>query len=400
MKNKNYKGSVLVFSLIMLSLILTSALAIGAATVIARKSSLTSNKSTQGFQVADSAVELAMHQILNNGTQIDLDRLATKMGAAPCDDGIISGSVVDSTKTYELSFRDNTATTDPINNCAGLVSTIGRIKSVGTFGSTARAVEAPVARAKDTLGFYDDAGKFYLRNINSSGTWSAGDDSYTFGGQSNAMPVTGNWDGDADGKAKIGVYDGDTGNWYLDYDGNGAYGGIDKSYTFGGQSNAMPVTGNWDGDADGKAKIGVYVGGTWYLDTDGSGGWNGGDYLYTFGNQPNAKAVAGDWDGDGTTEIGVYDSDTGEWYLDTSGDGIWNASEDDLYNFGSQPGAIPVTGDWDGDGTTEIGVYDSDDGKWYLDYDGDGTWDDKPTDRTFIYDGDNGLPIIGNWDGS
>ena len=37
-------------------------------------------------------------------------------------------------------------------------------------------------------------------------------------------------------------------------------------------------------------------------------------------------------------------------------------------------GGIPVTGDWNGDGTTKIGVFI--DGRWFLDLNGNGVWDE------------------------
>ncbi|MEN0111507.1 MAG: SdrD B-like domain-containing protein, partial [Planctomycetota bacterium] len=71
-----------------------------------------------------------------------------------------------------------------------------------------------------------------------------------------------------------------------------------------------------------------------------------------FGNA-EAVPVAGDWDGDGVTDIGVYLA--GDWYLDLNGDGRWDHR--DLWaKLGSQDD-IPVTGDWDGDGKTDIGIY-------------------------------------------
>ena len=62
-KAKSSHGSALVFSLIILSIILVSALAIGAASVIDRKNSLTGNSSTQSFQAADSGIEMMIQAI-------------------------------------------------------------------------------------------------------------------------------------------------------------------------------------------------------------------------------------------------------------------------------------------------------------------------------------------------
>jgi hypothetical protein len=55
--------------------------------------------------------------------------------------------------------------------------------------------------------------------------------------------------------------------------------------------------------------------------------------------------VAGDWDGDGTAEIGVFRQ--GTWYIDFNGSGGWEGTPggDRIYTFG-MAGDSPVTGIW------------------------------------------------------
>jgi len=49
-------------------------------------------------------------------------------------------------------------------------------------------------------------------------------------------------------------------------------------------------------------------------------------------------------------------------------------------NFGQGlPNVIPVTGDWNGTGTTKIGVFSN--GTWYLDMNGNGVWDGPSVDK-------------------
>ena len=59
-----------------------------------------------------------------------------------------------------------------------------------------------------------------------------------------------------------------------------------------------------------------------------------------------AIPVTGDWDGDGTDQVGVFIA--GYWFLDLNGDGVWDDS--DLWIRLGEEGDQPVTGDWDGDG--------------------------------------------------
>jgi len=63
--------------------------------------------------------------------------------------------------------------------------------------------------------------------------------------------------------------------------------------------------------------------------------------------------VTGDFNGDGITDVGVFDR--GEWFIDLNGNGLWD--EGDLWARLGHDGDKPVTGDWDGDGKTDIGVY-------------------------------------------
>jgi len=63
--------------------------------------------------------------------------------------------------------------------------------------------------------------------------------------------------------------------------------------------------------------------------------------------------VAGDWDGDGVSEIGVYLD--GLWFLDLNGNGTWD--EGDLWVRLGTVADRPAVGDWDGDGKTDVAVF-------------------------------------------
>ena len=67
----------------------------------------------------------------------------------------------------------------------------------------------------------------------------------------------------------------------------------------------------------------------------------------------DAIPVTGDFNGDGITDIGVFYK--GDWYIDLNGNGVWD--EGDLWAKLGHDGDLPVTGDWDGDGKTDIGIY-------------------------------------------
>jgi hypothetical protein len=64
------------------------------------------------------------------------------------------------------------------------------------------------------------------------------------------------------------------------------------------------------------------------------------------------RPVTGDWDGDGRTDIGIWRPAVSRFRL-LQPDGTVR-----VVALGSR-GSQPVTGDWDGDGVTDVGVFDS-----------------------------------------
>jgi PKD repeat protein len=71
--------------------------------------------------------------------------------------------------------------------------------------------------------------------------------------------------------------------------------------------------------------------------------------------------VTGDWNKDGTTDVGVFRPSSGNWYLETTQTGEVNKA----FHFGTN-GDNPVTGDWNKDGTSDVGVFRPSSGNWYL----------------------------------
>ena len=147
-------------------------------------------------------------------------------------------------------------------------------------------------------------------------------------------------------------------------------------------------------DAD---KIAVKRGNHFFLDANGNGQWNtyaGGDRQLQFGGTGDV-AISGDWDGNGVTEIGVYRSN--QFYLDINGNGVWDGAGTDALHTFLTPG-VPVIGDWDGDGDDQIGVWQA--GVYSLDLNGNGTFDGTGGgDLLYAFGLAGDVPIAGNWDG-
>jgi hypothetical protein len=81
--------------------------------------------------------------------------------------------------------------------------------------------------------------------------------------------------------------------------------------------------------------------------------WNG-----TAGSIP----ISGDYDGDGYSDLAVYQPSTGLWY-------IWSLHRQAMIANAILLGGVgftPVPGDYDGDGTTDRAVYQESTGNWHL----------------------------------
>jgi serine-aspartate repeat-containing protein C/D/E len=87
-----------------------------------------------------------------------------------------------------------------------------------------------------------------------------------------------------------------------------------------------------------------------------------------------------------------------EWQSDRLRDGIWivqGASENAPHALFGLPGAIPVVGDFNGDGKDEVGVFYK--GEWFLDLNGNGQWDAE--DLWAKLGDEHDRPVAGDWDG-
>ncbi len=193
--------------------------------------------------------------------------------------------------------------------------------------------------------------------------------------------------------------------WLLDVDGNQQFNSPpDLSFGFGGVPGDIPITGDWTGN--GHTKVGIYrpSNGLFLLDSNGDGQFDAGDAVYNLGvgTQTGDVPVVGDWNGDGRTKVGLFRQGF-FWMLDYNGDGVFETGIDKAYAFGGVAGDVPVVGDWSGTGTSKIGLFRQG-FFWILDYNGNGTVDNvngTGGDKAFAYGGIAGdVPVVGDWNGS
>jgi Tfp pilus assembly protein PilX len=157
------KGSVLVFSLLILSIMLVTSLTILSSAVLDRKASLSTGSSTRSFQVADSGVEEVLYQVYK-GSHATLEdvRSAIDNTNATCAGGVIEFPVAGGTAKVTFYQDETTVYAGP---CSGGTATdwrdkVVKIKSEGTAGSTTRAVEVAVAATGGGI-----TGGCYLQDI-------------------------------------------------------------------------------------------------------------------------------------------------------------------------------------------------------------------------------------------
>jgi hypothetical protein len=250
---------------------------------------------------------------------------------------------------------------------------------------------------KTNIGVFRPGGTWYL-DIKKNGIWDgiSTDRTFSWGKQPGDKPITGDWNGD--NITETGIFR-SGGTWYLDINNNGAWDGTptDRTFSWGKQPGDIPIIGDWNGD--GITETGIFrSGGTWYLDINNNGAWDNTptDKTFSWGKQPGDIPITGDWNGDGITETGIFRPSTG-FYLDMNNNGIWDPTIDKMLawsGLGLQPNDIPVTGDWNGDDITEAGIFRN--GDWYLDINNNGIWN-SGTDIIYPIGQLGDKPVTGKW---
>jgi hypothetical protein len=189
---------------------------------------------------------------------------------------------------------------------------------------------------------------------------------------------------------------------------------------------AKPLMGDFNGD--GLHELALFLDGEWFIDINGNGKWDEEDIwlkLGTKGDQP----VVGDWDGDGKDDAGIFgkkwvgddralaaepgipdpdnfiatkrpknvprdhdETPESPRLMQPSRDAAPRADViDHVFRMGSNRD-IAVSGDFNGDGVSTVGTFR--DGKWKLDFTGDG----KP-EETIQLGKPGDLPLVGDFDG-
>ncbi|HTS17799.1 MAG TPA: hypothetical protein VMP11_09520 [Verrucomicrobiae bacterium] len=103
--------------------------------------------------------------------------------------------------------------------------------------------------------------------------------------------------------------------------------------------------------------------------------------------------VVGDWNGDGSTGIGVFRPSDLTWRLDSNMNGTTGL----VFRFeGMKAGDIPIVGDWDGNGTATPGYFRPADASWHLRNSNSTGAEDWPI---LHFGMPTDLPVVGDWNG-
>jgi hypothetical protein len=181
--------------------------------------------------------------------------------------------------------------------------------------------------------------------------------------------ITGDFNGD--GRTDIACYTGSGGSWALALSSGS---GFSSQSWGGGPSVSIPITSSCvtgDFNGDGRTDIACYTG--------SGGSWNVGiatgssfvTQVWAGGAAPASSVdqlcTTGDFNGDGRTDIACYSGSGGNWNVALStGSGFTTQ----LWSSGVAPGAPIgaqcVTGDFNGDGRTDVACYTQSNGVWAI----------------------------------
>jgi len=125
------------------------------------------------------------------------------------------------------------------------------------------------------------------------------------------------------------------------------------------RSDFYPVLGDFNGD--GVTDIGLHnnSSGVWEIAISDDGNFTSApDWLSGFGDSKDWLTLGGDFDGDGYNDIGIYNNTTGECRIAFSNGSSFDIQQDEWLTFADASyDWQPLTGDFNGDGKTDFGLY-------------------------------------------
>ncbi len=304
-------------------------------------------------------------------------------------------------------------------------------QSVFKYGGQAGSVQSiPITgrfhgTAVTDVGVYiPSTNTFAIAYLNSSGQ-VIGQAVFQYGthtGTNYNIPITGDFNGD--GTTDIGVYSPSTNTFALAYlNPNPQPGSLflgQSVFQYGthkGTDYSVPITGDFNGD--GTTDVGIFMPSTdtfalAYLNPSSKTSPFLGQRVFRYGSNVggvNSVPITGDFNGDGTTDVGIYAPAADTFalaYLNPSSSASSPFLGQRVFQYGAHTGtkySVPITGDFNGDGRTDVGIFVPSTDTFALAYlNASSTASPFLGQSVFSYGynagGVNAVPITGNFNGN
>jgi hypothetical protein len=149
---KLFKGSALVYTLIMMMFLLVSALALATTTLIQQRGSLALGDSVKAFQLANDGFEDITAVYKHDPTISTIGGIATCTNGSGTSPAVVKKDIT--TGHYEATFvKTSSAGGGVATLCTTPISEVAEVKIVATVGSSTRAIQT--AFAGTNVGLYE-----------------------------------------------------------------------------------------------------------------------------------------------------------------------------------------------------------------------------------------------------